>query len=254
MRVRLLVALGCCIASTAAWKAVVPDAFKPPVDAFTPDTAVCRDGQTVAEAQRRADAPFPYRAVAQAVAIPPRTASPVVPSSATPVDIISDAALAYGAPAADLDRPSRVSLFDRTFVKDAAMKGHAELVYAKLALRRAARPETRQYAQRIINDQMAANSELRTLAEGKNIVVPTELDTPHTLLHQELARLTGDAFDAAYATHQVRSHVTLTSMFRQAIEQAGDAQVRIWATHRLRTYEQHLRMARDLAEGRKPVS
>jgi putative membrane protein len=232
MRARLFIALGCCVAWKVASGPAPQASSPPPVDAFNAEHSGLRDTHPVRNG----------------------TSTPLQPAGATPVDIISDAALAYGVTVPDLDRPTRVSTYDRRFLEQASIAGRAELVYAKLALRYAVRPDTRTFAQRMINDHMAANSELRLLAEGQNVVLPSELDTPHQLVHQELARLRGDAFDNAYAEHQVRAHVTVTNMFRQAVEQAADAQIKIWATHRLPQFEQHLRMARDLAEGRKPVS
>jgi len=232
MRARLLLALGCCIAWKVATDSAPQASAPPPQDAFSAEHTGLRDTHPVRNGTR----------------------TPAPPASATPVDIISDAALAYGVTVPDLDRPTRVSTYDRNFVEQVSIEGRAELVYAKLALRHAVRPETRAFAQRMINDHMATNSELRVLAEGKNIVLPSELDQAHKTIHQELARLKGEAFDNAYTEQQLRAHVLVTNMFRQAAQQAEDKQIKTWATHRLPQFEQHLRMARELAEGHKPVS
>jgi putative membrane protein len=146
-----------------------------------------------------------------------------------------------------------LSAVDRAFVQQAALSGYAEVTLGKLALRRGGQPEVKQFAQRMINEHMTANNQLRTLAEAKNIILPTDLDTHYQSQVRRLARLSGTTFDREYIRVQVAEHVTATALFRQERATGTDDQLRNWADRTLPALQHHLRMARDLGVG-KPVS
>jgi hypothetical protein len=48
--------------------------------------------------------------------------------------------------------------------------------------------------------------ELKRLASGKNVTLPTELDAKHKAMQDKLSKMKGAAFDRAYMAHIVTAH------------------------------------------------
>src|SRR5688500_18752963 len=68
---------------------------------------------------------------------------------------------------------------DQGFAQNAALGGLAEVELSQLAITKATNTEVKQFAQMMVADHSAANSELKTLATAKGLVLPTELDAEH---------------------------------------------------------------------------
>jgi predicted outer membrane protein len=67
-----------------------------------------------------------------------------------------------------------VSSADRDFAMKAASGGMAEVQAAQLAAQQATSPQIKQFAQRMITDHTAANSELQQIAKQANIDLPAQ--------------------------------------------------------------------------------
>src|SRR6476646_6778040 len=64
---------------------------------------------------------------------------------------------------------------DHQFVMDAARGGMAEVELGKLASEKAESAQVRQFGERMVTDHGKANDELKSLAQQKNITLPTAL-------------------------------------------------------------------------------
>ena len=58
----------------------------------------------------------------------------------------------------------------------------------------------------MVDDHGKANDELKSLAQNKNITLPTDLDAKDKALHDRLAKLSGAAFDRAYMQAMLTDH------------------------------------------------
>src|SRR5262245_36588594 len=65
---------------------------------------------------------------------------------------------------------------DTHFVTDVAKDGMAEVELGQLAEQKASSDQVKQFAQRMVADHSKANDELKTLAQNKNITLPTAID------------------------------------------------------------------------------
>jgi len=121
----------------------------------------------------------------------------------------------------------------------------AEVEIGKLAAEKAASDQVKQFAQRMVTDHQKAGDELKSMAQTKNITVPTELGPKHKALRARLEKLSGEAFDRAYMNEMVAGHRKAVTAFRTESNSGKDAELKQWAAKTLPTIEEHLKQAQD---------
>ncbi|HEY9674945.1 MAG TPA: DUF4142 domain-containing protein [Waterburya sp.] len=141
---------------------------------------------------------------------------------------------------------NQLSSFDRRFMTQAAQGSMAEVELSRLALRRGASNEVKQYAQQMINDHTQANARLMQLANRKGVSVPKTLDAQHRQIRTQLQRLSGRNFDQQYMMVMENDHVQTVSLFQSATQQAQDRDVKAFASSTLPKLEGHLQMAQAM--------
>jgi putative membrane protein len=134
---------------------------------------------------------------------------------------------------------------DQHFVTGVAKNGMAEVELAQLAQQKASSDQVKQFAQRMATDHGKANDELKTLAQNKNITLPTAVDPEAKAMHDKLSKMSGEQFDHAYMQHMVTAHRKSVDAFRMESKSGKDADVKSWAAKTLPTVEEHLKMAQD---------
>src|SRR6476660_4993049 len=103
---------------------------------------------------------------------------------------------------------------DHTFVMQAAKGGLAEVQLGQLAADKASSDEVKKFGQRMADDHSKANDELKTLAQSKNITLPSEIGPEEKALRDRLMKLSGPAFDQAYMKAMVSDHVKDVNEFK----------------------------------------
>jgi putative membrane protein len=134
---------------------------------------------------------------------------------------------------------------DHAFVTEAAKGGMAEVELGKLAADKASSDQVKQFGQRMVTDHGKANDELKSLAQQKNITLPTEINAKDKATHDRLSKLSGAAFDRAYMQHMLADHRTDVNEFKKESTSGKDPDVKAWAGKTLPTLEEHLKQARD---------
>jgi putative membrane protein len=134
---------------------------------------------------------------------------------------------------------------DEAFVTKVAKGGMAEVELGKLAAEKASTDAVKKFGQRMVDDHGKANDELKTLAQSKNITLPSEIGPEEKALRDRLVKLSGPAFDQAYMKAMVSDHVKDVNEFRMESKSGKDPDVKAWAAKTLPTLEEHLKMARD---------
>ena len=137
------------------------------------------------------------------------------------------------------------AVHDQTFIKEAAAGGMAEVELGNLAEQKANSPEVKSFGKRMVDDHSKANDELKTLAQSKNVPLPTSLDATDQRLKDRLEKLSGPAFDRAYMQAMVRDHKKDVNEFRRESTSATDPDVKRFAAKTLPTLEDHLKLAQD---------
>ena len=141
---------------------------------------------------------------------------------------------------------STVAAADLTFAKQAAMDGMAEVELGKLAAEKASNSDVKQFGQRMVDDHGKANDELKSWASSNNVTLPTAVGAQQKAMHDKLAKMSGDAFDRAYASHMVADHAKAVSLFERESKSASNADLKAWAAKTLPTLQEHHKMARDI--------
>ncbi len=134
---------------------------------------------------------------------------------------------------------------DQMFVMKAARGGLAEVELGKLAEDKATNDQVKQFGKKMVDDHGKANDELKSLAQSKNITLPSDLSAKDKALHDRLSKLSGAAFDRAYMQAMLKDHREDVNEFRTESRAGSDPEVKQWAAKTLPTLESHLKLAQD---------
>jgi putative membrane protein len=140
---------------------------------------------------------------------------------------------------------------ERKFITDAAMGGMHEVEAGQLAARKATSAEVKSFAQRMVTDHGKANEGLKRVAAAKGVLLPTGLDRKHRNELERLEKLSGANFDREYMKHMVDDHKKDVAEFRRAANDLKDPEVRNFASSKLPTLEEHVKLAEKAADGAK---
>jgi len=136
---------------------------------------------------------------------------------------------------------------DVDFMKKAAQAGDMEMQASTLAQDKASGATVKDFAAQMLKDHNAAAADLKQLAQEKGVDLPTAPASSDKKQLESLGRLSGTAFDRAYADNVgVKAHIEAVTLFRNASQKASDADVKAFALKTLPTLEHHLDMARRM--------
>ena len=140
-----------------------------------------------------------------------------------------------------------VSASDASFLKKAAQSGLFEVSGGNLALKKSKNSEVQKFAKMMVQDHSKSGQKLKTLAQKKNVELPTE---PNFMQKGSLMLLnTYDtkSFDQSYSENiGVEAHEKTVELYEEAIKSAEDAEIKQYATEGLPTVKHHLEMAKKL--------
>jgi len=142
-----------------------------------------------------------------------------------------------------------LSPLDKTFIKDTAQSNLGELKYAPLVEKMAERPESKQFAQKMVQDHSKAQKELKTLAASKSCSLPSDTDKTEKQVIHRLSRESKGRFDAAYKHEMIRDHTGDIAKTRREISLGRDKDVKSYAEKLLPVLQDHLKMAKALPAG-----
>jgi putative membrane protein len=141
---------------------------------------------------------------------------------------------------------ANMSSQDHEFLMDAAMGGLMEVELGRVAAQQASSDAVKQFGQRMVDDHSKANAELMSLAQGKGITLPTELDTKHRDQVTKLSGMTGAEFDRAYMNMMVSDHNKDVPAFEKESTKGVDPDLKAFAGKTLPTLKEHQQLAKSL--------
>lgn len=123
------------------------------------------------------------------------------------------------------------------FILDAGAAGMKEVELGKIAEKKAVNQGVKAFATMMVNDHTKANADLKTLAASRNVTLAAGADAATAAT--ELKKLTGTAFDLAYAKMMTADHSKVVDLFEMA-SKSSDAEVKAYASKYLPTLKAHL--------------
>ena len=141
---------------------------------------------------------------------------------------------------------SRKGSKDAMFIREAAAGNLAEIKMGRIGLDKASSPEVKQFAQRLVDDHTKANDQLSTLAQQKQVTLPTEPMAKEQKKATQLQSLSGAAFDKAWTNDMVMDHKKDVAKYAKESTQAKDTDVRQYASTTLPVLKTHLQMAEQI--------
>ena len=135
----------------------------------------------------------------------------------------------------------------QTFVEKAAVGGMFEVESSELALKMSKDPDVKKFADTMISDHGAANSELQALAKEQGLSVPRKLDQEHAQLLKSLQKA-ASGFDAPYIKAQLEGHEKTVKMFEQYAESGDNEALQNFAMKTLPTLRMHLDSIEEMGD------
>jgi putative membrane protein len=119
---------------------------------------------------------------------------------------------------------------DTEFAVKVADAGMLEVELGKLAQTNGSHPEVKKFAQMMVDDHTAANNELKTVAQQKNITLPAAMGEKCQKKYNDLAEKKGEEFDKDYISFMVSDHKDVVDMFEKEAENGNDPDLKAWAS------------------------
>jgi predicted outer membrane protein len=138
------------------------------------------------------------------------------------------------------------SMDSAQFLIDAYRDGLSEIALSQTALQRASDDSVKKFAQAMIDQHTAMNTQLSSLAQSKSIALPTDLTADQNSDAARLAAAPSTDFDKVYMQINVAAHEKDVAAFRQQAKQGSDADVRKLADAALPLLQLHLAAAEDI--------
>jgi len=99
----------------------------------------------------------------------------------------------------------------------------------------------------MVKDHSAANDKLRSVAESKNITLPTKESMAEMGTKAKLEVLSGSAFDKSYIKTMLKDHEKDVAEFRKEAASGQDPDAKAFAAATLPTLKEHLHRIESIA-------
>jgi putative membrane protein len=146
------------------------------------------------------------------------------------------AALSVGVATAQRSSESKSSTLsenDKAFMKKAAKGGMMEVVMGKLAEQNAQNEDVKSFGKRMVTDHSKANDELKSIAQQKNVELPSKEPTEKW------------TSDKAYMNMMMRDHQKDLGEFKQEASNGSDPDVKKFAEDTAKVIQEHLDLAKE---------
>jgi putative membrane protein len=145
-------------------------------------------------------------------------------------------------------KTAHAGISDSQFAKKTAQGGIAEVKLGQLAQEKGTSDSVKKFGQRMVEDHTKAGDELKRAAAQENITLPDEVSAKDKATYNSLSKLSGAAFDRAYARDMVKDHEEVVADFNKEANGGNSAAIRNFATQTLPTLQDHLKEAKEMRQ------
>jgi putative membrane protein len=132
------------------------------------------------------------------------------------------------------------------FMTKVADVGMTEVKLGQMAQDKGSNQRIKDFGAMMVKDHSAAGDELKSLANQKNVTLPSTVGNDHQKKIDDLNKKTGKDFDKAYIDAMVDGHQSTVNDFEKASKNTKDADVKAWIDKTLPTLRMHLDSARAI--------
>jgi putative membrane protein len=153
---------------------------------------------------------------------------------------------------AETTKDDQLARADRKFIQEAAEGGMFEVQAAQLAASKAASPEVKSFATKLVDEHTTANNELVQLANARKVELPAGPPRSKRNDIEKLGKLSGSEFDQQFVREVgIKDHETDIKKFEKASKDVKDPQLKAWVDKTLPHLREHLAMAQKLPQAAK---
>ena len=142
---------------------------------------------------------------------------------------------------------------DLTFAQKAAEGGVAEVNLGQLAEEKGSSQEVKDFGKRMVADHTKANDQLKADAAKQKFTLPTDMSKRDQMAYDRLSKLSGSAFDRAYARDMVRDHRGDVAEFLNESKNGKEEWTKDFASQTLPTLREHLKQAEEMLHKVEPA-
>lgn len=142
---------------------------------------------------------------------------------------------------------------DEAFVRAAARGGLSEIKLGKLAMDQGSNEAVKAFGTRMVAEHTKAGDDLKEAAKEENIGLPTDLTAKDQATYDGLSKLSGAAFDQAYAQDMVKDHQQDLRDFQREANHGNDDVIRGFASETVPMIQQHLDQAKEMLKAVSPA-
>lgn len=150
----------------------------------------------------------------------------------------------------DTQKPmtARPAVSDAQFARKAAQGGMAEVKMGQLAQDIGTADSVKKFGQRMVEDHSKAGDALKQAAAKESVTLPNDMNAQDKATYDSLSKLSGAAFDRAYARDMVKDHEEDIAEFNREANGGQDAAIKDFASQTLPTLQDHLKQAKEMRQ------
>jgi putative membrane protein len=142
---------------------------------------------------------------------------------------------------------------DKIFATKAAAGGIAEVKFGELAEDKGNSQAVKDFGKRMVADHTKANEQLQKEAAQEKVDLPTKMTSKDQMAYDRLSKLSGPAFDRAYARDMVRDHRADILEFQSESKSGHKEWTKTFATQTLPSLREHLKQAEEMLHTVEPT-
>jgi putative membrane protein len=142
---------------------------------------------------------------------------------------------------------------DTAFARRAAEVGITEVKLGQLAEEKASSQEVKDFGKEMVADHTKTNKQLQDDAQKEKVTLPKEMTKSEQMAYDRLSKLSGQAFDRAYARDMVRYHKADLAEFQSESEHGQSGWTKNFASENLPTLRDQLKQAEKVLHAVEPA-
>ena len=152
--------------------------------------------------------------------------------------------------AADKEKSNKATAKESTFIKKAADGGMTEVELGKVAEKNGQKDDIKSFGSQMVKDHGKANDDLKNVTLKMNVTVPDKVSAKHQAGISKMSKLSGVAFDTAYAKDMVEDHEKDIAEFEKALGEVSNEDLKKFIDDAIPMMKGHLEMAKKMASAK----